>query len=67
MQFIWIDPEEIMLSLRGLLKPFKDPTSAPEIYVHSYNNLLKIFKSQKVLSPPSMKYMPYGGRKFKKK
>lgn len=67
MRFIWIDPEEILLDLRRLLKPFKDPDSAPEIYVNSYNNLLKIFKSQKVLSPRSMMYMPYGARKFKKK
>ena len=59
MQYIWIDPEDIILALRRLLKPL-GASSAPKILVNSYNNLLKIFKSNRVLSPRSMRYRPFG-------
>lgn len=41
------------------MKPL-DASSAPKILVNSYNNLLKIFKSNRVLSPRSMRYRPFG-------
>ena len=67
MTHIWIDPEEIILSLRRILKSFKNSSDAPKVIVNVYNNLLNIFKSKKVLSPRSMRYLPFGEGGFNRK
>ena len=67
MTHIWIDPEEIILSLRRILKSLKNSSDAPKVIVNVYNKLLNIFKSKRVLSPRSMRYLPFGEGGFNRK